>query len=91
MRKLIYVLIISVVMIFGLTFVFKNQQMVTVDYYGAQVWGFSWEVQLSVLIIATFVTGLVIGNLFSTLSNLRLRSRLMSTNRKLKQAEEPHA
>jgi uncharacterized membrane protein YciS (DUF1049 family) len=87
MRKLIYVLIISVVMVFGLTFVYKNQQMVTVDYYGSHPWGFSWEVHLSLLIIAVFIAGLVIGYLFSTLSNLRLRGRLMNSNRKLKKAE----
>ena len=87
MRKLFYVLIISAVMVFGLTFVYKNQQMVTVDYYGTHPWGFSWEVQLSLLIVSIFVAGLLIGYLFSTMSNPRLRGRLMSTNRKLKKAE----
>jgi uncharacterized membrane protein YciS (DUF1049 family) len=84
MRKLLYVLLVSVVMVFGLTFVFKNQQMVTLDYYGAHSWGFSWEVQLSLLIITTFIVGLLVGYLFSTYSNLRLRGKLMSANRKLK-------
>jgi uncharacterized membrane protein YciS (DUF1049 family) len=87
MRKLLYVLLISIVMVLGLTFVYKNQQMVTLDYYGSQPWGFSWEVQLSLLIITTFIVGLVVGYLFSTLSNLRLRSKLMSANRKLKKVE----
>jgi uncharacterized membrane protein YciS (DUF1049 family) len=87
MRKLLYVLLISAVMVFGLTFVYKNQQMVTLDYYGAQSWGFSWEVQLSFLIIATFIIGLLVGYLFNTLSNLRLRGKLMSANRKLKNVE----
>ena len=87
MRKLLYVLLISIVMVFGLTFVYKNQQIVTLDYYGSQPWGFSWEVQLSLLIIATFIVGMVVGYLFSTLSNLRLRSKLMSANRKLKKVE----
>jgi len=87
MRKLFYVLVVSFVMVFGLTFVYKNQQMVTLDYYGSQPWGFSWEVPLSLLIIATFIIGMIIGYLFSTLSNLRLRSKLMSANRKLKKAE----
>lgn len=87
MRKLIYVLIVSVVMVFGLTFVYRNQQVVTLDYYGSQAWGFSWEVQLSLLIIVTFIIGMVIGYLFNALSNLRLRGRLMNSNRKLKKAE----
>ncbi len=81
MRKLFYVLLVLVIMLLGLIFVLKNHQMVSVDY------GFSWEVPLSLLIIATFVVGLLIGFLFNSLSNLRLRSRLMSTNRKLKKAE----
>ena len=87
MRKLFYVLLVSFVMVFGLTFVYKNQQMVTLDYYGTHPWGFSWEVPLSLLIIATFIIGLLIGFLFNSLSNLRLRSKLMSTNRKLKKVE----
>ena len=68
MRKLFYVLIISIVMIFGLTFVYKNQQIVTVDYYGSQPWGFSWEGELSLLVIATFVIGMVTGFLLLSLS-----------------------
>lgn len=87
MRKLLYVLLVSIIMVFGLTFVYKNQQMVTLDYYGSQPWGFSWEVQLSLLIITTFIVGLAVGYLFSTLSNLRLRRKLMSANRKLKKVE----
>ena len=87
MRKLFYVLIISVVMIFGLTFVYKNQQIVTVDYYGSHTWGFSWEGELSLLVIATFVVGMLTGFLLLSLSNLRLRSKLMNSNRKLKKVE----
>ena len=87
MRKLVYVVLISLVMVFGLTFVYKNQQIVTLDYYGSHAWGFSWEVQLSLLIICTFIAGLVIGYLFSVLTNLRLRGKLMSSNRKLKKVE----
>ena len=87
MRKLFYVLIISVVMIFGLTFVYKNQQIVTVDYYGSHPWGFSWEGELSLLVIATFVVGMLTGFLLLSLSNLRLRSKLMNSNRKLKKVE----
>ena len=39
------------------------------------------------LIIVTFMVGMVVGYLFNALSNLRLRGRLMSSNRKLKKAE----
>ena len=87
MRKLLYVLLVSAVMVLVLTFVFKNQQMVTLDYYGEHAWGFSWEVQLSLLIIATFIIGLLLGYVFNMLSNLRLRTKLMSANRKLKKVE----
>lgn len=88
MRKLIYVIIIAVVMVFGLTFVYHNHDLVTVNYYGDQPWGFTRELPLSLLLIGTFVSGLIIGFLFSVLSNLRLRGKLMSSNRKLKKAEQ---
>ncbi len=87
MRKLVYVLIIAIVMVFGLTFVYNNHDLVKVDYYGDQAWGFSWEGRIALLIVGTFVSGLVIGYLFSLLSNLRLRGKLMSSNRKLKKVE----
>lgn len=87
MKKLIYVLVIAVVMVFALTFVYSNQEVVTVDYYGDYPWGFSKALPLSLLLIGTFIGGLIIGYLFSVLTNLRLRGRLMSSNRKLKQAE----
>lgn len=86
MRKLFYVIIIAVVMVFGLTFVYKNQQLVDIDYYGAS-WGFSWSGPMALLIVATFVAGIVVGYLFIALSNLRLRGKLMSSSRKLKKIE----
>ena len=86
MRKLFYVILIAVVMVFGLTFVYKNQQAVSIDYYGA-TWGFSWNGPLALLIVATFIVGVLVGYLFIALSNLRLRGRLMSSTRKLKKIE----
>lgn len=86
MRKLFYVLLIAVVMVFGLTFVYKNQQAVSIDYYGA-TWGFSWSGPLALLIVVTFIAGALIGYLFIALSNLRLRGKLMSSTRKLKKIE----
>jgi len=86
MRKLFYVLLIAVVMVFGLTFVYKNQQAVSIDYYGA-TWGFSWSGPLALLIVVTFIVGVLVGYLFIALSNLRLRGKLMSSTRKLKKIE----
>jgi len=79
-------MLIAVVMVFGLTFVYKNQQAVNIDYYGA-TWGFSWSGPLALLIVATFIVGVLVGYLFIALSNLRLRGRLMSSTRKLKKIE----
>lgn len=86
MRKLFYVIVIAIVMVFALTFVYNNQEMVTVDYYG-ETWGFTKTLPLSLLLIGTLISGLVLGYLFSVVSNLRLRGRLMTSNRKLKKAE----
>jgi len=73
-------------MVFGLTFVYKNQQAVSIDYYGA-TWGFSWSGPLALLIVVTFIVGVLVGYLFIALSNLRLRGKLMSSTRKLKKIE----
>ena len=79
-------MLIAVVMVFGLTFVYKNQQAVSIDYYGA-TWGFSWSGPLALLIVVTFIVGVLVGYLFIALSNLRLRGKLMSSTRKLKKIE----
>ncbi len=87
MKKLIYVVIIAIVMVFALTFIYSNQEVVTVDYYGEYPWGFSKTLPLSLLLIGTFIGGLIIGYLFSVLTTLRLRGQLMSSKRKLKKVE----
>lgn len=84
MRKLIYILIISVAMIFALTFVYNNQDVVSVNYYGDQPWGFQWKGPLSLLLMVTVGGSLLIGYLFSILSNIKLRAKLLLAKRQIK-------
>ncbi len=84
-KKLLYVLIVILVMVFGLVFVLENQTLVTVSWQGEKSWGFSQERPLSVIVVVSFVLGVLLGWIFSLWSNLRLRGKLYSSNRKLKQ------
>ena len=86
-KKLLYVLIICAVMVFGLIFVLDNQTLVTVNWKGDQPWGFKQEQPLSLVLITTFIAGAAVGAIFSLLTNLRLRRQLFSSNRKLKKVD----
>lgn len=80
MKKLLYVLIIAVVAIAVVVFVNLNQQSIAVQYIG----GLHWEGQLSLLVIAAFVLGAVVGMLLLMLTTLRLKGRLIKANRENK-------
>ena len=57
MKKLFYVVLVVVVALFGLTFSYKNHQVIEVDYY----FGLHFQGQLPLLLFITFALGLLAG------------------------------
>lgn len=57
MKKLIYVLLITLVALFGLTFSYKNHHVVEVNYY----FGIHFQGALPLLLFITFSLGLLLG------------------------------
>ncbi len=76
MRKLLYAVVIVLIALFGLTFSYKNHQIIEIDYY----FGIHFQGGLSLLLFITFALGLLVGC-------LAMLSGALSVGRKLSQAQ----
>ncbi len=71
MMKLVYVVVITIVLFFGLTFTYMNSQTVEVKYLT-----FHKETNLAALLLFTLVTGMVAGYVISVVSSLKSRRKV---------------
>ena len=71
MKKLLYVVLVVVVALFGLTFSYKNHQVIEVDYY----FGLHFQGQLPLLLFITFALGLLAGYGVALLNGLNARRK----------------
>ena len=71
MKKLLYVVLVVVVALFGLTFSYKNHQVIEVDYY----FGLHFQGQLPLLLFITFALGLLAGYVTALLRGLNARRK----------------
>lgn len=71
MKKLLYVTLVVVVSLFGLTFSYKNHQRVEIDYY----FGVDFQMDLALLLFLTFALGLTAGALATALGALNARRK----------------
>lgn len=75
MKKLLYVVLIVVVALFGLTFSYKNHQPVEVNYY----FGLHFQGQLPLLLFITFALGLLVGYVTALLGRFNARRKVSKT------------
>ncbi|MGI9310314.1 MAG: lipopolysaccharide assembly protein LapA domain-containing protein [bacterium] len=80
MKKGLYVLLVAALALFGLTFSYKNHQIVAIDYY----FGLRFQTELVLLLFAVFAAGLAFGYLAALPGALNAR-------RKRRRAEREHA
>ena len=76
-------MMVVVVGLFGLTFAYKNHQIVTIAYY----YGVDFQIALPLLLIVIFALGLSVGYLICTVKSVisrRKKSRRPSTKTELK-------
>ena len=71
MIKALYVVVITIFLLIGLTFSYMNNQTVEVKYFS-----FHKETSLAVLLLFTLVTGVVAGYVVSVVSSLKSRRKL---------------
>lgn len=71
MKRLFYVLCITVVALFGLTFAYKNHQIVDISYY----FGWQFSTSLPALLLCTIALGVVFGYVLGVV-HAKVRARV---------------
>lgn len=84
MKKLLYVIVILVFFLFGLSIFYNNPQNVELKYY----MGWHTELPLTVLLLITFAMGIVVGYLASLVKSIKLRRRLSKANKTIRTLEK---
>ena len=79
MARIFYVLVIFVVLFFGVTFYYMNNQVVEINYMS-----FSGTVALPLLLLLTLVLGAMLGYLACFSSSMKLRRNLSGAKKELK-------
>ena len=87
MRPLLLALIAFLLLIFILTFVSKNPQQVTLDYY----FGFNFKGSVALLIFISFAVGVSVGYLTLCWRVLRLRHKLNKAYSDVRQGNDKKA
>ena len=85
MKKLIYVIVLTVIVVAAALFTYINHQTVRITYYG----GLDTEIELALLLFITFVLGVLCAYFGSLISSLKLRRRLAQANKQLKILQNP--
>jgi len=88
MKKLIYVTVIVVFFLLGLSFFMNNPQTVELNYYGLLE---GKSVPLTVLLLVVFLFGVIVGYFASLLKSLKLRRNLSKANRTIRSLEGSQA
>ncbi len=83
MKTILYLVVLAVAAIFGLTFAYKNPGDVAINYYG-----FQGEWRLVVVLLVTFIAGALFGLLLTIISNLKVRRQLSQVKREAKKTNE---
>lgn len=84
MRRVIYIIIAIVVILFGMTFAFHNRQAVEIGYY----FGLHWNGPLALALLATLTLGVAIGFLASLRSLLKLQRQVSTARKEIRQVEQ---
>jgi len=79
MARFFYVLVISTVLFFGVTFYYMNNQVVEITYMS-----FSGAIALPVLLLLTLVIGVILGYLANFSTSMKLRRNLSIARKEVK-------
>ncbi len=84
MKRLIYSVMILLVVLIGITFTYKNSQMVELNYY----FGIHWLTPLSFMLLTTLTIGIALGFLASLGMLARMQRQLTHIRRDNRQLEQ---
>lgn len=83
MKKLLYVIVILVFFLFGLSIFYNNPQNIELKYY----MGLSTEQPLTIVLLIIFIAGIIVGYFASLIKSLKLRRRLSKANKTIRTLE----
>lgn len=84
MKRFLYSLLLFLVLILGLSFAYKNAQIVTLNYY----FGIHWESPLSLMLLTALALGMVMGVLASLGMLMRMQRQLVRARREIRDFEQ---
>jgi len=84
MKRLFYLIVILVTIAIGVTFAYRNSQMVEIAYY----LGLKWSGPLSIALLVTFAAGVAVGYLASLQMVVRMQRDLVRARKEVRQIEQ---
>ena len=84
MKRLFYIVIILATIAVGMTFAYRNGQVVEVAYY----FGLKWSGPLSIALLVTFAAGVAGGYLASLKMVVRMQRDLVRARKEVRQIEQ---
>ena len=84
MRRLLYSVITLVVVLLGVTFSYKNAQIVEFNYY----FGIHWVAPLSFMLLTVLTVGIILGFLVSLAMVARMQRQLLKARRESRALEQ---
>jgi len=84
MKRLFYLVIVLLTIAIGVTFAYRNSQVVEVAYY----FGLKWSGPLSIALLVTFAAGVAAGYLASLQMVVRMQRDLVRARKEIRQVEQ---
>jgi putative membrane protein len=84
MKRVFYAFLALVILFLGLSFAYKNAQVVALEYY----FGLHWESPLSLMLLTVFAFGALFGFLASLRMVIRAQRQLAQARREIRQIEQ---
>ncbi len=84
MKRLLYFMFGVVTVVFGLSFAYKNAEVVALNYY----YGLHWESPLSLMLLATLAIGIALGFVASLGMVVRMQRQLVRARREIREIEQ---
>lgn len=84
MKRVFYLIVIVITLLFGATFAFQNRQEIELSYY----FGLHWRGSLSLALLAASTLGVVVGYLAALRMVLRMQRQLVHARKEVRQIEQ---
>jgi lipopolysaccharide assembly protein A len=84
MKRVFYLVVIVVTLLFGITFAFQNRQDIELAYY----FGLHWRGSVSLALLATLAIGIAVGYLAGLRMVIRMQRQLVQARKEVRQIEQ---